>query len=98
MLRYDIAAPRRVRQSVETEIGRRLAQRKRLRIDRPKWLDLTLSARLDKLRATATATVVDRVELHSILRSLLTKVVVDWEHEQLVFHWKHGGESAVRVV
>ena len=40
---------------------------------------------------------VDRVELHSILRSLLTKVVVDWEHEQLVFHWKHGGESAVRV-
>jgi hypothetical protein len=29
--------------------------------------------------------------------SLFTKVVVDWEHNRLVFHWKHGGESSVSV-
>jgi hypothetical protein len=83
--------------SVDDEIARLLDDRKRLRIDRPRWLDVTLSVKLDKLRSVAKATVVDRHELHSVLRSLVTKVVVDWERNQLVFHWKHGGESAVRV-
>lgn len=85
------------RDAVDAEIAKLLAERKMLRIDRPRWLDVTLAARLDKLRAVAKATVVDRQELHTILRSLLTDVVVDWEHDQLVFHWKHGGTSAVRV-
>jgi hypothetical protein len=25
------------------------------------------------------------------------KVVIDWEHHQLTFHWKHGGVSSVNV-
>ncbi len=85
------------RDSVEKEIEALLAERKRLRIDRPKWLDLTLSNRLDKLRSLGTATVVDRQELHLMLRTLFTKVVVDWEHETLKFHWQHGGESSVKA-
>ena len=83
------------RTSVDTEIERLLAERKRLRIDRPKWQDVTLSARLEKLRAAATAHEINRQELHAVLRSLFTKVVVDWEHERLIFTWQHGGESAV---
>ena len=85
------------RDSVDAEIERLLAERKRLRIDRPKWLDVTLAVRLDKLRAVATAKEVNRQELHTILRALFIKVVVDWRNEQLVFHWQHGGESSVRA-
>ena len=40
---------------------------------------------------------VDRQELHAILRSLVVKVVANCERDQLVLHWKHGGESAVAV-
>jgi len=68
-----------------------------MRIDRPRWLDFTLSSRLEKLRYTAKAEIVDRVELHSIFKSLFTKVVIDWQRENLIFHWKHGGESSVRA-
>jgi hypothetical protein len=92
-LRPVIAA----RDVVDAEIAKLLAERKMLRIDRPRWLDVTLVARLEKLRTLATATVIDRHELHLVLRSLLVKAVVDWEHDQLVFHWKHGGESVVHV-
>jgi hypothetical protein len=48
------------RDAVDAETARLLAERKMLRIDRPRWLDVTLAARLDKLRAVAKATVVDR--------------------------------------
>ena len=82
---------------MDAEIERLLAERRRLRIDRPKWPDVTLAARLDKLRAVATATEVNRKGLHTILLSLFVKVVVDWENERLVFHWQHGGESSVRA-
>ena len=85
------------RQGVEDEIDALLAQRKRLRVDRPKWLDVTLSRRIDKLLTVATADPVDRKELHSIFRSLFVRVIIDWERDRLVFHWQHGGESAVRV-
>ena len=85
------------RDAVESEIAKLLAERKMLRIDRPRWLDVTLAARLDKLRMVATEAVIDRHELHSVLKSLLVKAIVDWEHDQLVFHWKHGGESVVHV-
>jgi hypothetical protein len=47
-----------------------LTQRKQLRIDRPKWLDVTLSKRLEKLLAVATADPLNRMELHAVFRSL----------------------------
>ena len=92
-LRPVIAA----RDAVDAEIATLLADRKMLRIDRPRWLDVTLAARLDRLRMVAKAAVVDRQELHAMLRSLLVNVVVDWERNRLVFTWKHGGRSAVAV-
>jgi len=85
------------RQAVEAEIEKLLVDRKRLRIDRPKWLDVTLSKRLDKLRVVAKATVLDRVELHSMFKSLFVKVIIDWQQNRLRFVWKHGGESFVKV-
>jgi DNA invertase Pin-like site-specific DNA recombinase len=85
------------RHAVDAEIEQLLANRKRLRVDRPKWLDVTLSKRLEKLRQVAKAPQVDRMELHSIFVALFVKVVIDWEHEQLTFHWKHGGTSSVKV-
>jgi len=85
------------RQAAEAEIERLLADRKRLRIDRPKWLDVTLSKKLEKLRMVAKANTVDRPELHSILKSLFVKVIIDWEHNRLDIHWKHGGKSFVKV-
>jgi hypothetical protein len=85
------------RVSVQNEIDSLLAQRKRLRIDRPKWLDVTLSKRLEKLLAVTTADPLIRMELHAVFRSLFVKVVIDWEHDRLIVHWQHGGESFVRV-
>lgn len=83
---------------VEAEIGQLLDERKALRIDRPRWLDVTLAARLAKLREVARAMDVDRHALNTILRSLLVRVVVDWEHDRLVLHWKHGGQCMVPVL
>ena len=85
------------RQAAEAEIERLLADRKRLRIDRPKWLDITLSKKMEKLRLTAKTPVLDRHELHSMLKSLFVKVVIDWQNNRLKFVWKHGGESFVKV-
>lgn len=68
-----------------------------MRIDRPRWLDLTLSSRLEKLQLVAKATELDRMELHSMFKALFTKVVIDWQHDSLIFQWKHGGESHVRA-
>jgi DNA invertase Pin-like site-specific DNA recombinase len=84
-------------EAVSREIETLLVERRRLRIDRPKWRDVILEKKLEDLRAAGKAAVVDRKQLHAILRSLLTKVVVDWPHDQLIFHWRHGGESAVLV-
>jgi hypothetical protein len=39
--------------------------------------------------------VVDRQELNNRLRSLLEKVVIDWQQDRLVLYWKHGGQSFV---
>ena len=54
-LRLSNRPVRAARQAVESEIEALLAQRRRLRTDRPKWLDVTLSARLEKLLAITTA-------------------------------------------
>jgi DNA invertase Pin-like site-specific DNA recombinase len=83
---------------VEAEMQQLLDERKALRIDRPRWLDVTLAARLAKLREAARAIDVDRHALNTILRSLLVRVVVDWEHDRLMLHWKHGGQSVVPVL
>jgi hypothetical protein len=83
--------------SVQNEIDSLLTQREQLRIDRPKWLDVTLSKRLEKLLAVTTADPLNRMELHAVFRSLFVKVVIDWEHDRLIFHWQHGGESFVSV-
>jgi hypothetical protein len=96
-LRHGSRPVRAAAVSVETEIDQLLDERKRMRIDRPRWLDITLSARLDKLRAEVKASIVDRVGLHLMFQSLFEKVVIDWEHDQLIFHWKHGGQSFVRA-
>jgi hypothetical protein len=68
-----------------------------MRIDRPRWLDITLSTKLEKLRHMAKGEIVDRIELHLVFKSLWSKVVVDWERNRLIFHWKHGGESHVQA-
>lgn len=83
---------------VEAEMRQLLDERKMLRIDRPRWLEVTLAARLARLREVARALDVDRHALNTLLRSLLVRVVVDWGHDQLVLHWKHGGESVVPVL
>jgi hypothetical protein len=85
-------------QATAAEIGELLTQRKRLWEDKPRWQDLTLGKRLEQLRVVARANPLDRVELHRMFVSLFTKVVIDWERGRLVFHWKHGGTSAVKAV
>ncbi|MBS0642301.1 MAG: recombinase family protein, partial [Proteobacteria bacterium] len=80
------------------EIKRLLADRKRIWTDRPQWQDLMLGKRLERLRVIAKASPLDRKELHLMFESLFTKVVIDWEHGQLVFHWKHGETSAVKAL
>jgi hypothetical protein len=85
------------RHAVEAQIESLLMERKRLRIDRPRWLDVTLAMRLEKLRIIAKAKPLNRVELHLMLKALVVKVVIDWEQSRLRLVWKHGGESFVKV-
>lgn len=82
-------------EAVNAEIARLLEERRRMRSDRPRWLDVTLRSRLDELLTLGTALPLDRVKLNLALRALLIRVVIDWERGRLVFHWKHGGESSV---
>lgn len=96
-LRQCTRPVREAEDAVEAEIKRLLAERKRLRIDRPKWLDVTLAKRLDQLRQVAGASALDAKELHALFTLLFSKVVIDWPNETLRFHWKHGGESAVKA-
>jgi hypothetical protein len=63
---------------IEAEMQQLLDERKTLRIDRPRWLNVILAARMAKLREVARTMDVDRHALNTILRSLLVRVVVDW--------------------
>jgi len=85
-------------QATAAEIDELLAQRKRLWGERPRWQDLTLGKRLEQLRVVARASPLNRVELHRMFVSLFSKVVIDWERGRLIFHWKHGGTSAVKAI
>jgi hypothetical protein len=78
------------------EMERLLAERYRLRADRSYWQDATLNLRLAELRAAATARPRSLARINDALRSLLVKVVVDWENARLILHWKHGGQSFER--
>ena len=71
-------------------------ERYRLRADRNYWSDATLKLKLESLRAAVAAEPRDVARINNALRSLLFKVVVDWENDRLVLHWRHGGETFVR--
>ena len=79
----------------EREIRQLLAERYRLRADRSYWTDATLGLKLEALRAAAAAEPRDLARINLALRALLLKVVVDWERDQLVLHWRHGGMTPV---
>ena len=78
------------------KMERTLAQRYRLRADRSYWQDATLNLKLEELRAAAIAQPRDLARINDALRSLLMKVVMDWENDRLVLHWRHGGQSIER--
>lgn len=75
------------------EMERLLAERYRLRADRNYWSDATLKLKLESLQAAVSADPRDIARINLVLRSLLSKVVIDWENDRLVLHWRHGGET-----
>lgn len=75
------------------EIEQVLAERYRLRADRSYWKDVTLGLKLDALRAAVATEPRDIARINLTLRALLLKVVVDWENDRLVLHWRHGGTT-----
>jgi hypothetical protein len=75
------------------EIDELKSERYRLRLDRNYWKDATLALKLEALRSAVQTLPRDLARVNERLRLLLSKVVVDWEHEQLVLHWRHGGQT-----
>ena len=80
-------------QGTKDEMAALEAERHRLRLDRSYWEDATLNLKLDALRAAVEAEPRDLARINERLRALLVKVVVDWEHDRLILHWRHGGHS-----
>jgi len=80
----------------EEEMEHLHAERYRLRADRNYWQDATLNLKLEELRTAATAQPRDLARINDVLRSLLVKVVIDWENARLILHWRHGGQSVER--
>lgn len=94
----DISRPvQPVAGPIEAEIESLLAERYRLRIDRDYWRDATLELKLDDAHRAADATPPDVGELNRTLRGLLNKVIVEYNANQLVLDWKHGGSNRVYV-
>jgi len=54
-----------------------------------------VKARLANLKAVATTDPLDRTLLNTALRETVSYVNIDAENYQLVFHWRHGGESEI---
>ena len=82
---------------VEAEEQALLEERRRTRPGKAGWLDVTLRARLDHLRAVALIEPLDPPVVNAALKSLLTEVVVDWPRGVLVLVWRHGGRSEIVV-
>ena len=77
------------------EMERLREERYSLRADRNYWSDATLNLKLETLRTAVAAEPRDIARINLALRSLLLKVVVDWESARLVLHWRHGGQSSL---
>lgn len=82
---------------VEAEEQALAEERRRMRPGTTGWLDVTLRARLDHLRAVALIEPLDPPAVNAALKSVLTEVVVDWPRSVLVFAWRHGGRSEIGV-
>ena len=82
---------------VEAEERDLVEERRRMRPGTAGWLDVTLRARLDHLRAVALIEPLDPPAVNVALKSVLTQVVVDWPRGVLVLAWRHGGRSEVGV-
>lgn len=57
-----------------------------------------LSARLKVVEEAARSSPLDKARLNAGLRSVLSRVVIDFPAGNLVFHWKHGGESQIMAM
>ena len=82
---------------VEAEELALVEERRRMRRGATGWLDVTLRARLDHLRAVALMEPLDPPAVNAALKSVLTQVVVDWPRGVLLLAWRHGGRSEVAV-
>ena len=49
--------------------------------------------KLDDLEETLAKGQLDKMQVNSILRQLLSSVVIDYRSGELVFNWQHGGET-----
>jgi hypothetical protein len=54
-----------------------------------------LARRLAELSEALANVAEDRRPANALLRTLLSDAVIDWPSGALVFHWKHGGTSAL---
>ncbi len=50
---------------------------------------------IERMLAVCKETPLDRAKLNTVLRQLLKSVVIDYQNGDLVFEWKHGGESSL---
>jgi len=82
---------------VEAEEQALAEERRRMRPGTAGWLDVTLRARLDHLRAMALVEPLSPPAVNAALKSVLTEVVVDWPRSVLVLGWRHGGRSEIGV-
>jgi hypothetical protein len=82
---------------VEAEEQALVAERRRMRPGTTGWLDVTLRARLDHLRAVALIEPFNPPAVNAALKSVLAQIVVDWPRSVLVLTWRHGGRSEVGV-
>jgi len=82
---------------VEAEEQALAEERRRMRPGTAGWLDVTLRARLDHLRAMALVEPLNPPAVNAALKSVLTEVVVDWPRSVLVLGWRHGGRSEIGV-
>ena len=84
---------RRWPEETRRELDELKSERYRLCLDRNYWKDATLALKLEALRSAVQVLPRNLALVNERLRLLLSKVVVDWENEQLILHWRHGGQT-----